>query len=206
MRWFILVVLVGCGFTAPGGEHQPIDASKSTDAQKPGDGPTLDAPVDVQIDAPAGAQCPITYTPILALNASTSRYRFVNTTATWIGAEQDCENDSGAGELPSHLIVLDDAPEKTAMIGGLAGGGNINDQYVGATDLDQEAQLQYVTSQQVTLSLTPGMNADNKDCVRIKNTGVEEFRSCDETNKYVCECDGNAANPSRFPNLPNGNN
>ncbi len=203
--YVVLMVTAGCGFTAPAGEGQPADARKSIDGSVPGDGSQLDAPPDMQIDAPAGAMCPATYMPILALAASTSRYRFVASSAEWLDAENDCEDDAAIGELPTHLIVLDNTAEKVAMIGGLAGGGNLNDQYIGATDLQDEDEVLYVTSQSTTLALTPSMDADNKDCIRIKSNGNEEFRACNEPNKYVCECDGNSANPARFPNPTDGN-
>ncbi len=205
MRWYVAVLVAGCGFHAPRGQDQPVDA-RSVDSNPSGDGPLVDAPPDMQIDAPMGAQCPATYAPIVALATSPSRYRFATNTVKWIEAEQDCEDDAVAGELPTHLIVLDDAGEKLAMIGGIAGGANINDQFIGATDLFEEGQTRYVTSQASTLSLNGGSNADNKDCVRIKNTQAEEMRNCDETNRFVCECDGNRADSNRFPNAPDGNN
>ena len=207
MRRFCIVFMLaaGCGFHAPAGDNQGVDARASIDSSRPGDAPPLDPPQDLQIDAPPGAQCPATYAPIVALASSTSRYRFVSTAAKWIDAETDCENDAAAGDLPAHLVVLDDAAERTAMIGGIAGGAGLQDQFIGAVDLRQEGQLQYITSQLNTLAINPGMNADNKDCVRVKNSGAEEYRDCNDTNRFVCECDGNTANPSRFPNLPNGN-
>jgi lectin-like protein len=205
MRASLLVFLVGCGFTAPAGENQPADARKPIDSTVSGDGPQLDAPADMQIDAPVGAMCPASYTPILALAASTSRYRFVATPAEWLDAEHDCEDDAAVGELPTHLVVLDDAGEKTAIIGGIAGNLGINDQYIGATDLAEEGEVSYVTSQSTTLALSPSMGADNKDCIRIKSNGNEEFRACNEVNKFVCECDGSNPNPNRFPNPPDGN-
>ena len=103
-------------------------------------------------------------------------------------------------------MVLDDAAEQLAAIGGIAGGGNLQDQWIGATDLGEESEIRYVTAQPVTLTLTPSAANDNKDCIRLKNTPSTEFRDCTEVNKYVCECDGRAADPNRFPNLPNGNN
>ncbi|CAN5915651.1 hypothetical protein BH11MYX3_BH11MYX3_08820 [soil metagenome] len=205
MRRFsvLLIAVAGCGFTAPAGESQPVDAQKAIDTPVPTDGaPPADAPVDMQIDAPPGAMCPAGYTTMIGVSTSpTSMYRFVATTAKWIDAEQDCEDDALTAGIPSHLIVLDDAAEKTGMLGVVTG-----DQYIGATDLAEEGEVRYVTSQATTLSLNPTMGADNKDCIRIKANGNEEYRDCNEANKYVCECDGNTANPGQFPNLPGGNN
>ncbi len=203
--WVVFILAAGCGFHAPAGDNQRVDARTSIDSPRQGDG-SPDAPTAPPIDAPAGTQCPATYAPIVALAASTSRYRFVSTAAKWIDAETDCENDAAASDRPAHLIVLNDAAERIAMIGGIAGGGNIQNQFIGAVDLGQEGELQYVTNQANTLALNPGMNGDNKDCVRIKNSGTDEYRDCNETNRFVCECDGNTANPSRFANLPNGDN
>jgi hypothetical protein len=168
------------------------------------DGPMIDA----MIDAPAGPQCPAGYAAIPTLLGSTSMYRFVNAPQlSWTAAEADCEDDGDATNLPTHLIVLDDANERSAMIAGPLGVGvAINDQWIGLTDLEEEGEFEYITNQQTTLTLTPGMNADNKDCVRIKDSGNAEARDCNETNRYVCECDASKAQPSNFPNPPNGNN
>ena len=210
----IALTLAGCGFHAPAGQGQPIDASGGADA--PGsDGPADDAPgtdgptVDAMIDAPVGPQCPAGYAAIPTLLGSTSMYRFVGAPqAAWIDAERDCEDDGDSTNRPTHLIVLDDAAERDAMIGGPLGvGGNLNDQWIGLTDLKEEDEaFQWVTNQQNTLAVAPGGDAVDKDCVRIKNSGVPEIRDCAETNRYVCECDASAAVPGNFPNAPNGNN
>ena len=203
----VLALATGCGFSAPG-QGSPGDDASATDAPPGGDGTSgSDAAVDQMPDSPTGAQCPITYSPILSPSNLASRYRFVGGGGVkWIDAETDCANDASSGELATHLVVLDDLAEANAVIGGLLGGLNLNDQWIGATDLEEEGDIKYVTTQSTTLSLNPSANADNKDCIRLKNDTATEFRSCDETNKYVCECDGRAADPGRFPNLPDGNN
>jgi hypothetical protein len=203
-RFLLLALAAGCGFQASnGGQQQPVDAARAIDA--PVGDPDAAMP-DAMTDAPSGPQCPAGYGPIAALANSASRYRFVNAPKlAWIDAERDCEDDGDMMSRPTHLIVLDDAAEKAAMITGQAGTAAINDQYIGLTDLEEEGEFRYVTSQAQTYSANPTMNADNKDCVRIKDTGVEEARDCTETNRYVCECDSISAASSRFPNLPNGN-
>lgn len=196
----VALALAGCGFTTGGRGTPSEDVS---DAAAGGGDANTDAAVP---DGTTIAACPATYAPILALATSTSRYRFVATAAKWIDGENDCADDASGGELATHLIVLDDAAEKTAMIGGIVGGLNLNDQWAGATDLAEEGEARFMTTQATTLALTPSMQADDKDCIRIKNNaGNEEYRDCDEVNKYVCECDGRAADPARFPNLPDGN-
>ena len=200
----VLALATGCGFSAGAGQGGPSDDARAIDAAPSGDGtPGTDAAVDQLI----GAQCPLTYSLIVGASPLGSRYRFVGGAgAKWIDAENDCADDPTSGELATHLVVLDDAAESTAAIGGITGGLNLNDQWIGASDLNEEGQIAYVTVQSTTLSLAPGANADNKDCIRLKNDSSTEFRDCNETNKYVCECDARAADPSRFPNLPDGNN
>ncbi|MBL9020044.1 MAG: C-type lectin domain-containing protein [Myxococcales bacterium] len=204
----IALTLAGCGFSAPAGQQQPPahDAPAPSDAPAPGDGPPI--PDGPMIDAPVGPQCPAGYAAIPTLVGSTSQYRFVNAPqASWIAAEMDCENDGDTSNRPTHLIVLDDASERAAMIAGpLGAGAAINDQWIGLTDLADEDDFIYVTNQQNTLTLAPTMDADNKDCVRIKDSGNAEARDCNETNRYVCECDMFPAQPNTFPNLPDGNN
>ena len=195
-----LALVTGCGFSA-GGQGSPRDDASAIDAAQSGDGHA----VDQMPDSPVGALCPVTYSLIVSAPTLSSRYRFVGGGGQkWIDAENDCADDAGAG-LATHLVVLDDTAEATAVIGGLASGGNINDQWIGATDLQAEDNIEYVTAQGTTLTLTPTMNAVDKDCIRLKNSGATEFGDCNETNKYVCECDGQVADPSRFPNLPDGN-
>lgn len=208
MRRFVwTLTLAACGFTAPAGQQQPADARQGGDA--PGSTGT-DAPmIDAMLDAPTGPQCPAGYAPIPTLLGSTSQYRFVNAPQlSWIDAETDCENDGNMTNRATHLIVLDATAERTAMIGGPLGTGvPINDQWVGFTDLaDEDQDFRWVTAQPATLSLSPTADADDKDCVRIKDTGAAETRDCAETNRYVCECDAISAASSRYPNAPNGNN
>jgi hypothetical protein len=201
----VLALASGCGFST-GGQGSPNDDAGASDASPSGDG-AADAVVDQMPDAPTGPQCPILYAPILAIATNNSRYRFIGGGGlSWIDAENDCADDSTNGDLATHLVVLDDAAEATAVIGGILGGLNINDQWIGATDLENEAgDVKYVTDQGTTLALIPTMDAPNKDCIRLKNTGGTEYKSCNDTYKYVCECDGRAADPGRFPNPPDGN-
>ncbi len=201
----VAFALAGCGFSAGGGQSNPTADARAIDAPSSADGPLGSDATVVLPDAAVGALCPSTYAPIPTFANSTSRYRFVATTMKWNDAETDCADDATGGELATHLIVLDDAAEKTAMIGGPTGVLNLSDQWTGATDLAEEGEVRYVTAQATTLALAPTMQADNKDCIRIKSSGNEEFRSCDEVNRYVCECDGRAADPARFPNPPDGN-
>jgi hypothetical protein len=210
-RMLLVALLAGCGFKATnGGQSIQTDAPAGTDGRGPGDSGSADGPgdastPDVMADSSSGPQCPANYLPIVGLStASPSTYRFVSTQTTWLAAENDCEDD--AIGVPTHLVVLDSNAERSAMIAGPLGISTIADQWIGATDLQSEGQLRYVTTQQNTLTLSPTMNADNKDCVRIHNAGANEYRACTETNVYICECDGAAADEDRFPNFPDGNN
>jgi len=200
-----LALVTGCGFRT-GGQSAPSDDGGVLDASGSGDG-AADAAIDAAVDAVVVPLCPATYAPLITLVPNASRYRFVaGGGLSWLDAENDCADDATGAELATHLVVLDDALEATAVIGGLTGGQNINDQWIGATDLADEDAVGYVTAQATVLALTPTMDAPDKDCIRLKNSGGTEFKSCLDTYKYVCECDGRPADPARFPNPPAGNN
>jgi hypothetical protein len=157
---------------------------------------------DAAIDAdPTG--CPLGYVAIVGF-PTPSRYRFVDSQVRWIDAELDCEDDSDGTSLPSHLAVIDSAIEQTAVIGGPLGGGNLDDQWVGLTDLADEGMFGYVTAQTPVFTDNPGGNQSSRDCVRLTNTSQHNTTDCDQTNRFACECDGMAADPARFPNPPDG--
>lgn len=167
----------------------------------------IDAPIDageVEIDAALDAMqmCPAGYQPLPLIGGA---YRFVSSADDWGAAELDCEDDAAAGERATHLVVIDDVIEQQKVIDGPQGDENLNDQWIGLTDLATEDTFLFVTDQAITFVGVPGGNAANKDCVRLKNTEARETKGCNETNKYVCECDGRAASAARYPNLPDGN-
>jgi hypothetical protein len=184
--------------------RDPPDADPDQPDAVPGQ-PDAVRPPDARVDAPPGFACPAGYTLIVG-GSLTSWYRFESANQkSWVDAENDCEDDALPGDLPSHLVVIDDPIERTALINGPTGTGFLNDQWIGLTDLYAETMYLYVTPQAtVSLGNLSG-NMPDEDCVRLKNNMNQETRNCGESNRFVCECDGLAADPGRFPNPPDGN-
>jgi hypothetical protein len=145
--------------------------------------------------------CPATYAQPAG---GTSHYRWVLVSTNWLAAEADCEDDAGPTEIPTHLAVVDNAGERSILING--SGTTLNNQWIGGTDLASEGSAIYVTPQAGIDPLT-GLNGNvaMKDCVRITSGGGYDVRDCTNGNIYVCECDGFAAEPARYPSYPNGN-
>jgi hypothetical protein len=208
----LLLAVAACSFP---GTSPVTDADPNTpDAPGPADAPAVvdadpnapDAPAvpDAAVDASAVPVCPAGYAAIPGLSTG-SRYRFVSTEERWIDAELDCEDDPVGADLPAHLVVIDNITERGAIIDGPDGTANLNDQWIGETDLFLENVFIYVTPQVVVGIGVLSGNSSTKDCVRLKNTYAHEVRDCDEPNGYVCECDGVAADPGRYPNPPDGN-
>jgi hypothetical protein len=144
--------------------------------------------------------CPAGYVEVPGFPTS-SRYRFVATPARWIDAELDCEDD-GSG---THLAVMDSEAEQAALVGGALGGENIDDQWIGLTDLQTETAFGFVTAQTAVYLDMPFGDQGGRDCIRLEDFLAHGVRDCDNGNRYVCECDGMAADPARYPNPPNGN-
>lgn len=183
----------------PDADRTDADPMTRPDAPVIPDAPpgTPDAPPDLP-DAFV-AMCPATYTPVGA-----SHYRWVSSGSNWLAAEHDCEDDAAANEIPTHLAVVDNAAEKSTLISG--SGTTRDNQWLGLTDLAAEGALIYVTPQGTVDSPAGASgNSPMKDCVRLQSSGTYQVRNCTDANSYVCECDGFAADLSRFPNYPNGN-
>jgi hypothetical protein len=201
-RALILAMLAGCSFTPNPTEHITGDGPPIADGSLGSDGMPPDGPnPDASVDSPPGVHCPSGYAGITSGGIpSASQYRLgSNTTSNWISAENDCENDPMGTDLPAHLSVLDSTLERDALAV-LAGG----DQWFGQTDLPAEGVFVYVTLQGVVLPTSPTGNQSFKDCVSYDSQF--HARDCNETgHAYVCECDGLAASPARYPNPPNGN-
>lgn len=182
----VIAMLAGCGFTADGGQGSPggdgHDAGPPAEGSvQPGDGPT-DSLHDGAVDA-GPSDCPVGYAPI---GNSGSQYRYATAPLSWVVAEADCDSDllSHAGPTHTHLVVLDDAAERSGLI------QNHSNLWIGANDSETEGAIVWVTAQPAPYDLSGATaNADNKDCVRMKNMGTDEFRDCAEPNPFVCECD-----------------
>jgi hypothetical protein len=182
----------------PDADHPDADPFTRPDAPELPDAPpgTPDAPPNLP-DAFV-AQCPASYTAV-----GGSHYRWSSSSANWLTAEQDCEDDAAANEIPTHLAVIDDGGERAIVISG--SGTTRDNQWIGRTDLATEGALIYVTPQSAVDSAGASGNSPTKDCVRLQSSGTHQVRDCTNANLYVCECDGFAPDPSRFPAYPNGN-
>jgi hypothetical protein len=172
MRWLAVLVLVGCG-------HVP--------ASEPGE------TVDASPGAPGACAAPYTSTPL-------GCHRFVATRATWLAAEQDCEDDAA----DAHLVVIDSVDEHFA-IHQLA--STAADVWLAYTDRVTEGSLAWLTAGGLDPTSNPcffgagAVNAAAADCVTQDGTstcGDWFYRSCDELHAYVCERDGAAADTARY--------
>jgi hypothetical protein len=183
----------------PDADRTDADPQARPDARELPDAPpgTPDAPPDLP-DAFV-AQCPASYAAV-----GGSHYRWVSSGSNWLAAEHDCEDDAAANEIPTHLAVVDTAAEKSTLISG--SGSTRDNQWLGLTDLATEGALIYVTPQAAVDPPTGASgNSPMKDCTRLQSSGTYQIRNCTDANVYVCECDGFTADPSRFPNYPDGN-
>jgi hypothetical protein len=183
MRWAVAAALcAACSFDPRG---VPAGAAIDAPANLP-----VDASVDAHVDAMVDADpCPMGYAPISGGGPRT-QYRFVTASAQWLDAEKDCEDDGLA-----HLVVLDSDGERDSVRGAISG-----DAWVGVTDLVSEGTYFKVTTGVATylpwLSGEPN-NLFNEDCEELKGGGFND-EDCGSSRVYVCECDGQAANPVAY--------
>lgn len=162
----------GDGTDATTGDAAALDAS------------TLDAPAS---DAPAdAATCPTSYA---AVPGQLSHYRIVPTPQTWSLAEADCEDD-GVG---THLAVVDTMAEDAAV--DALTGASI---WFGLTDRKVEGTPRWVTGATPTYTNYGGPgNTAAYDCSGIYQ-GKWAWGDCTTLIRYVCECDGMAAQPTAY--------
>ena len=184
------VLLAGCRFG--------FDSGTSRDAAAPdpdadGDAVALDAEIDAStVDAPGPdtgpASCPSGYVTVVS---ESSKYRAVNATSDWLGAEQDCETDG------THLWIPDSANEGAQMVV-LVPAQNL---WVGVTDRKVLAQWLRVTGG-IQTYLPWGNNEPSAaalECVVFDgNTTQLGDQGCNSGHRYVCECDGAAAVASTY--------
>jgi len=151
-----------------------VDAGDATAAM---DGPMGDAPTsDAAIPA-----CPAGYTP----NANGSEYRFVNTAALWLTAEQDCEDDV-VGH--THLVVLDQTSE--VMIVDAISSATV---WFGSSNRIDVNSWRWVTG-----ATAPNLGTSAGRCGRYSpEYNNDNDDDCATTSwRYVCECDHVAAQPN----------
>ena len=177
MRWLpILIVSAGCGRIAI--EDRPIDAAP-------------DAVPDMAIDADETTvdPCANTYTK----SHGQSLYRVVRTAASWPDAERACEAD-GRG---SHLVQLDNSPERSAVESFLAG----NVAWMGISDRITDGSFVNVTGTfpQFQPWQTDDPSFPGPGCVMLDPVArTYHDVSCNTAVSYVCECDATRAKPGSF--------
>jgi hypothetical protein len=152
--------------------------------------PDIDATPDGSPDA-APAACPDGYAP-LAGAPTTSAYRVVMGFVNWGPAEVDCDND-GAG---THLVVIDDAAESTAIDAAFFG-----DLWIGASDRVSEGSFLAITGGAMPYASWGLFQPDDlfgQDCAGLDEGGSYSDRDCGATRGFVCECDGVEPDPAAF--------
>ncbi len=213
-------VLAACGFHPAGsggggddaGDDDDGDAATSDpDAAATGDPDASDPdarPLDLDsggMDArpdagdPGTLLCPLGYAPI---NGSTTQYRIIESSTTWLLAAADCNDDddlTSSLSARTHLVVIGDNTEKITLTNQFSG-----NTWVGLSDAATEGTFLWVTSEPTNgfpvVGQQPPWDAGDPDgstaenCVRFKNSFDFEDKPCTDSNSYVCECDRFAPN------------
>lgn len=187
-----LALLANCRFE-PGAIGARDDAAlddSGRDATET-DAMALDASPDAMPDAAVAKPCPSSYTLTDAARPN-SKYRLITASTDWAQAETACEADGGGAFLPTHLVVLDDADERTWVYQ-----QGTTDKWIGVTDLNNEGTLLAVTDQPNPHFGNAGANQQSKDCMFV-NQNETVLEDCSAGFQYICECDGRAADPARY--------
>ena len=143
-----------------------------------GDGLANDCVTSTGGDVPG---CPADYVRVGPL---ASGYRFVTQPATWLAAEQDCENDGGS----THLVIVDANQENDRMERDVAGATRF---WMGITDRITEGAYKTVTNQTQTYLPWKDNEPDGTDEDCLYNEETDFFDDdCNQVRAYICECDG----------------
>jgi hypothetical protein len=140
------------------------------------------------------------------IGTQTSRYRLVTTNREWLEAQDDCVDD-GTG---THLAVASSMQEHLDIADAISGASA--SVWVGASDRYIEALFIPVTGATTTLYVDWYTGAskpepDNSgDCVEVVSSTAPQLgdrrknfdEDCGESRKYICECDGVAADPNAY--------
>lgn len=195
------LVLAACRFDGSGLPSDPpgggVDAPPALDdagADAPDD--PADAGADATPPPPDAQACPGNY---VAVDGQSSRYRLVTSPDDWLAAELDCENDGAATGGGTHLLILDDAAELTAVDPRIA-----PTVWIGMVDRVDEGTLVLVTGPGVVFrpfrSGEPndgGPLGFTEDCVELDGNVLND-EGCTANRQYVCECDGVDADPDAY--------
>jgi hypothetical protein len=181
-RAVLLLVFAACRVNFD--ELQAGDAAPA-DQAGPGDGAGADGPM-TDGGPDAALVCPGTYVTVAG---ETSKYRAVNNSSDWLSAEQACEAEG------THLWIPDTAAE-IAMMTALLPAQNL---WTGITDRRTVGQWLRVTGGTHTFlpweAGEPDLSAP--ECVRMDGLTTQLVdQGCSSGGRYICECDGAAADPT----------
>jgi Lectin C-type domain len=198
-RWVLLLTtaLAGCVYDVSGHTfaHEDSDAAESApDAAEPPEAPPPDAMVDAAppdaTPAPPPLACPDDY----QVDPQTgSAYRLGWLLKRWRAAERDCEDD-GPG---IHLAIVDDEAE-LASVSALAG---VLPAWVGVSDRVDEDRFLGVDGRAPDFmpwdTGEPNDSGFGEDCVELRRSSFNDL-PCAVPQRYVCECDGVAADDASY--------
>ena len=125
------------------------------------------------------------YTPVTGITGAL--FRDVPQGAQWAAAQADCKNDVPGA---THLIVLSSQTEadfmksKRGWVGLFDNGTNV---FKSVTE--EPDDLRPFASGQ------PDNGGGDENCVQYKDNDGLDDDQCNNSHRYVCECDGQASNP-----------
>jgi len=184
-RLIAVLLLAGCGRIA----FEPLEGT--------------DAAPDTSLDTPAAAACTVAQCPAGFSVVDGGCYRVVSTPRTWLDAERDCE------AVGAHLIVEDSVQEHgTAHM--LAEMAAVSSVWVGWTDRrgpdnvftwvapDLGGLLQ--SNPCVFGSMEPDAGDADHCAAKMATNSCPDYEdvSCDLAKAYICECDGQLGDPTRY--------
>lgn len=169
------------GFCVGGDDNGPdpdagVSEDSATDSTLPPDADPF--------EAIAAACTTAGYTP---LAGTTSLFRDVPTGASWVAAQADCKNDVDGA---THLIVLSSEVEAAFM--------KSKRGWVGLFDNDTNVYSS-VTGEPNDLRPFAAGQPDNgggdENCIQYKDNNGLDDDQCNNSHRYVCECDGLPSTP-----------
>ncbi len=143
----------------------------------------------IGFDAVGGGEpCPPGYVELAG-----GKYRFVDSSITWIAAELACEAEG------THLAVPDTADESLALAAAFVPGSD--PAFIGINDRLVEGAFRPVTGGTPSVSLferdEPNGGSD-ADGVSLREDGLWGDENDADRMPYICECDGKPADPTAF--------
>lgn len=205
MRAICMVALVstGCGNLFGLVDVPPAsDAAVIADATVTGDanGPA-DASLDRRDAAVADAIAPPSACPAGYGLVGGQRIKVHTTPATWTTAQQTCLNERGNATSFTHLVVIADDIERSA-IGAHAGTMTF---WLGLTDRVQDTRWAWVTNETATY---PGLNEAwaidepstnvGYDCALQRGNDDFLANDCGVALGFICECDAYPNDPANY--------